>query len=138
MLHRDFLSESILVKTGVIQGCVLSSLLFNIVLDYVLREADIPSNGIIWDFQGKPRLGNLDYADDVGLLSHTFTDMMNTLQLEAKASSVGLSINVHKTKEMRIGTNNPNKLRIHDIEIEQVKPFCYLSCMVTTDGACIL
>lgn len=135
VLHRGFLSEKIHVRTGVKQGCVLSPLLFNIVLDYVLTEVDIFSNGIIWDAQNKPRLGNLDYADDIDLLSHTFIDMMNILQrLEAKAATVGLSINTHKTKEMRIGTNNSNKFRIQDTEIEQVKAFCYLGYMVTING----
>lgn len=35
VLHRDYLSKSISFKTGVIQGCVLSRIVFNIGLDYV-------------------------------------------------------------------------------------------------------
>lgn len=81
ILHCGSLSENIHLKTGIKQGCVLSPLLFNIVLDYVLTEADTSKSGITWNLQNKRRLGDLDYADDdIVLLSHTFADMKNTLQ----------------------------------------------------------
>jgi len=62
--------ESFQVKTGVRQGCVMSSTLFIIAIDWVLRQttADTP-RGIRWGTFST--LEDLDFADDLALLSHT-------------------------------------------------------------------
>ena len=58
------------IKTGVRQGCVMSGFLFLLVIDWVtkkmLREG---ITGIRWRFTKK--LENLDFADDLALLSST-------------------------------------------------------------------
>lgn len=58
------------VETGVRQGCVMSALLFNLVIDWVMRKTteDAP-RGIRWNISST--LEDLDFADDLALLSHT-------------------------------------------------------------------
>jgi len=65
------------VLDGVKQGCTLSPLLFNVTLDYVMSKVSRESEGIIWGIWGK--LTDLDYADDMCLLTHS----TRTMQINA-------------------------------------------------------
>lgn len=70
VLHKGKLSNSILIHTGVKQGCVLSPVLFNIILDDILEKVTEEPKGLRWTLNGF--LENLDYADDICLNSHIF------------------------------------------------------------------
>lgn len=133
VIHRGMLSEKVPVESGVKQGCPLSPLLFNLVLDSVMRKTDNPAGGITWGLQG--RLEDLDYADDICLLSHRFCDMEEKLgRLVEEAARVGLKINVRKTKSMRVFTNNVNQFSLERMQIEEVESFQYLGSVITTTG----
>ena len=73
-LFRYYLQDSnimVQVKTGVRQGCVMSSFLFNLAIDWVMRKAtEDEKRGIRWKIN--TILEDLDFADDIALLSHTF------------------------------------------------------------------
>jgi hypothetical protein len=57
--------------------------------------------GIQWGM--KDRLKDLDFADDIRLLSQRHVYMRDKLmRLQQEAKLAGLNINVFKTKEMRI------------------------------------
>ena len=71
VIHRNRKSESILVRNGAKQGCVLSPLLFNIVLDTALSKVNDTQRGIRWTLTD--RLEDLDYVDDICLLAHSMT-----------------------------------------------------------------
>ena len=61
-----------LVKSGVRQGCVMSSLLFILAVDWVMRSTLKGENtDIRWTLLSI--LEDLDYADDPALLSHLET-----------------------------------------------------------------
>ena len=58
------------IQTGVKQGCNMSGLLFLLVFDWVMRNTLQEGNtGIRWKFNTK--LEDLDFADDIALLSLT-------------------------------------------------------------------
>ena len=60
------------VHTGVRQGCVMSTFLFNLVVDWIMhRTTEDQVRGIRWT--PFSYLEDLDYADDLALLSHTHT-----------------------------------------------------------------
>jgi hypothetical protein len=61
------------VFNGVKQGCILSPLLFNVTLDYVMSIVCKESEGITWGIWSK--LMDLNYADDICLLTHSTRTM---------------------------------------------------------------
>lgn len=51
---------------------------------------------------------NLDFADDLALLSHTHQQMQDkTTRVAAASSQVGLNINKEKTKVLKVNATNP-------------------------------
>ncbi|XP_018406354.1 PREDICTED: uncharacterized protein LOC108782558 [Cyphomyrmex costatus] len=81
------------------------------------------------------RLDDLDYADDIVLLSHTHKDAQGRISaLQRYAAEVGLKINTNKTKIMRIGTNISTPISIEGRTIEEVNDFVYLGCVIAKDG----
>ena len=67
-------------------------------------------------------LEDLDFADDLALLSHRIQDMRyKTRALEVQGAKVGLKINATKTKLMRIGTKRGDGLSVAGGRIEEVE-----------------
>ena len=81
------------------------------------------------------QLEDLDFADDLALLSHTYDQMQEkTSILVNNASKTGLRINKEKTKLMRINTNNINSIEIDNTQLENVTSFTYLGSVVNHSG----
>ena len=104
IMHDGKLLDEFEVTTGVRQGCLLSPLLFLVVLDWSTRTVYASSRkGIQWTLIRK--LKDLDFADDLGLLSHRLQGMQVKVDSLGETSQhVGLKINKGKTKVMRVGT----------------------------------
>jgi hypothetical protein len=69
----------------------------------VLSKANDTKRGIRWILT--ERLEDLDYADNICLMAHTYNDVKTKLQRShSEAAKVGMKINSSKTKEMRIHT----------------------------------
>ena len=122
------------VKTGVKQGCNMSGFLFLIVLDWVMRRTvGCGENGIRWKFTSK--LDDLDFSDDLALLSSTRQQMQDKLnKLDQEARRVGLKINTEKTKMMKINPHNQGKIAVAGHDIEDVEQFTYLGAVVCKEG----
>ena len=89
--------------------------------------------GIQWTFTTS--LEDLDFADDLVLLSHRIQDMRDkTRALEVQGAKVGLKINATKTKLMRIGTKRGDGLSVAGGRIEEVDEFTYLGSIVSKKG----
>ena len=74
VIHRGQPTEAFNVRTGVRQGCLLSPFLFLIAIDWITRTAIAQArNGIQWTLW--LQLGDLDFAEDLALLSHTHRQM---------------------------------------------------------------
>lgn len=140
VLHDGMASSSFETVSGVRQGCLLSPLLFIVVLDAVVKRAtDNRPRGIVWNpLLPNQRLESLDYADDKCKLSHKRSDQQAKLDdLASESAKVGLRINVPKTKEIRINPESNGPLTLNNQPIERVQEFQYLGSMIDKSGGAL-
>lgn len=79
------------------RGCLLSPILFKILLEWTINNSTTRNEGIIWGLQN--RLTDLDYADDICLLTNIHIGIQNLLdKLIIQQSFAKLIIIVAKTK----------------------------------------
>ena len=99
VVHGGQLSEPFEVKTGGRQGCLLTPFLFLLVVDWVMRRVtEGKRTGIQWTLH--EQLEDLDFADDLALLSHSHQQMQEkTSRLQEVAAITGLVINREKTNK---------------------------------------
>jgi hypothetical protein len=127
------------IVTGVRQGCILSPLLFLLVMDWILkRAADNSNRGIHWICNESRKLTDLDFADDIALLDDSWEGMKDlTSRVEKEAGSVGLRINSGKTKLMVVGNmGTPQIIMVDGKQVEEVDEFCYLGSVISGDTSC--
>ena len=115
---------------------MLSPLIFLVVLDEVTRAAlDNRNRGVQWTLM--ETLEDLDFADDIVLMSHRLKDIQDkTNDLVKESKKVGLKVNIAKTKELRINNNSAEPIKINDEIVETVTNFTYLGSNVSKDGGC--
>jgi sorting nexin-29 len=122
------------IKRGVLQGCPLSPHLFNIFLEYVIRESleGHEEDGICVSGQ---IINNLRYADDIVIVAES------SEQLQRMANSVHrtcckykLKINASKTKAMVFSRRQELTLiSLGATTVEQVDAFKYLGVHFSQD-----
>ena len=123
------------IKSGVKQDCNMSGFIFLMVIDWVMRKSTAENNtGIRWNFTTK--LEDLDYADDIALISSNKDQLQRKLNKVSKyALSTGLKINASKTKVMRLNANTNQLITSTDGKpIEDVNTFIYLGAILNTTG----
>ena len=121
------------LTVGVRQGCPLSPVLFNFVIDWVMKQAVDASSGC----RLSPNLliTDLDYADDIVILGDTPSSLQSTIDRIAEcAACVNLAINVGKTKLITTYSGPPQSLFINGEIIEQVSQFRYLGSDILPNG----
>ena len=85
------------IGKGVCQGCILSTCLFNLYEEYIMRNAglDEAQAGI------KISRRNLRYADDTTLMAEGKEELKSFLmKVKEESENVGLKLNIQKTKIM--------------------------------------
>lgn len=144
---QDGLSEPFYFYAGVKQGCVLSPLLFIIVIDFVMRRAVDVSLGVVIKGEGftarHPGIYVTDtgYADDIALVS----DLNRNLQLQSdsvvgEAGRIGLLVNVPKTEHMaivprqRLEGAESRAIRIYDRLVALCDDFKFLGSWVRSSA----
>ncbi|BHF80145.1 hypothetical protein SprV_0702326900 [Sparganum proliferum] len=135
VLVRNNLSQPFGIRSGVRQGCILSPILFNYAIDWILGRALRDSDGV--EFAPGHRLNDLDYADDIALLASSFGDLQSMVsRVDEVAKSVGLSINAGKTKVFSSCIPDQEKapLGIDGCQLEEVDSFKYLGARLLPNG----
>ena len=121
------------VLAGVLQGDTLAPFLFILCLDYALRTS-VDSHtelGFTLEISRSPRyparvITDVDYADDIALLSDTIEEASKLLHLvESAASEIGLYINAKKT-EFICYNQHGNITSKSGVAIKSVDEFNYL------------
>jgi hypothetical protein len=96
-------SESFETRQGLRQGDVLSTLLFNVVLEVIVRRANLHTTDTIYNKETQL----LAYADDIDIVGKGQSAVRDAhLALEGEAAKVGLKINEQKTKYMIAAWND--------------------------------
>ena len=138
VMHTGDLSEPFNMGSGVRQGCLLNPTLFIVTLDWVRRKTkENQRTGIRWTLISQ--LEDLDFADDVVLLSQNISHMRSKMErIENTAKEVGLNINAGITKEMRIHTKGRARaLSSRSEDLEMVDELVYLGSKITKEGGAL-
>jgi hypothetical protein len=120
--------ESFETRQGLRQRDVLSTLLFNVVPEVIVRQANLQTTGTISNKEAQL----LAYADDIDIVRRSQSAIWDAyLSLEGEAAKVGLKINEQKTKYMIAARNDGTihdvgqSVTIGDKHFEVVKEFVY-------------
>ncbi|VDO57314.1 unnamed protein product [Schistosoma margrebowiei] len=90
-------------------------------------------HGIQWT--SRMQLDDLDFADDLALLSHTQQQMQEkTTSIAAASAAVDLKIHKWKIKNLRYNAACTNPVKIDGKDLEDVKSFTYLGSIIDEQG----
>jgi hypothetical protein len=96
-------SESLKTRQGLRQGDVLSTLLLNVVLEFIVRRANPQTTCTIYNKETQL----LAYADDIDIVGRSQSAVRDAyVALEIEAAKVRLKINEQKTKYITPGRNS--------------------------------
>ena len=119
---------------GVLQGCILSSCLFNLYAEYIMRNAGLEEAQAGIKI-ARRNINNLRYADDSTLMAESEEELKSFLmKVKVESEKVDLKLNVQKAKIM---ASSPITLWQIDGEIvETVADFIFGGSKITADGDC--
>src|SRR6476469_1311221 len=131
-------SDSGIIRTGVRQGCPLSTLLFSIYAEMMMKEAlENVEEGIR---VGGELIKDVKYADEQGMVANTEAGLQNLMHsLNTTAKRYDMKINIKKTNAMVVSRNGGERVNIPvDCQsVEQVSKFRYLGSLISKDRRCL-
>ena len=118
------------IKQGDIPSAVFFCVILLVILLYVFENLDFGFS------LGGQTFSDVDYADDIALITQTHDEMNIVLErLHRHSLTFGLEINISKTKVMFVGEHPPlASCNIDGSIIEKVKEFTYLGKVICDDG----
>jgi len=108
------------LTSGVRQGCVLSPMLFNVAIDYIMRHSLRGYEGV--EISQGYSIGDLEYADDIVILGKGIEAVQGALtRIQKFAKDIGLAINADKTKYFTDGLESEQELTINGSPLDRVE-----------------
>ena len=85
------------IGKGVCQGCILSPCLFNLYVEYIMRNAGMEEAQAEIKIAGRI-INNLRYAYDITVMAESKEELKNLLmKVKEESDKVGLKLNIQKT-----------------------------------------
>ena len=81
------------IRKGVRQGCILSSCLFNLYAEYIMRNAGLEEAQAVIKIAGR-NINNLRYADDTTLMAESEELKSLLMKVKEESQKVGLKLNI--------------------------------------------
>nr|XP_043068191.1 uncharacterized protein LOC122321607 [Drosophila bipectinata] len=127
-------SETFITKCGLRQGDSLSCILFNILMERIIRKAGVHRSGTILTNRCVQLLG---YADDIDIIGRTKRDVTGAFgAIEKESAKVGLAVNMKTTKFMvcssRESRRLDSQLTAENYSFGSFKEFIYLGTAITS------
>jgi len=98
------------IGKGICQGCILSSCLFNLYAEYVIRNARMEETQSGIKTSGR-NINKLRYADDTILMEESEKELKSLLmKVKEESERAGLQINIQKPKTMASSPITPWKI----------------------------
>ena len=116
------------------QGCILSPILFLVIIDWTTRKttSDKP-RGIQWNLFS--HLEDLDFGDDLAILTTNRSNLQEkTTGLETDAKQTVLHINTAKTRVMYVNATPTAPITANGDLLEFVDDFTYLGSFISKDN----
>ncbi|VDP31164.1 unnamed protein product [Schistosoma curassoni] len=89
--------------------------------------------GIQWT--SKMQLDDIDFADDLALLSQSQQQMQErTTSVAVASAALGINIHKGKSKNLRYNTACTNPIALDGEDLEDVKTFTYLGSIIDEHG----
>ena len=121
------------IGKGVHQGSILSSCLFNLYAEYIMRNAGLEEAQAGIKI-ARRNINNLRYADDTTLMAENEEQKSLLMTMKEESEKAGLKLNTQKTKIMASGPITSWQI---DGEImETMTDFIFLDSKFTADGDC--
>ena len=122
------------IRKGVHQVCILSSCLFNIYAEYIMRNAGLDEAQAGIKIAGRNN-NNLRYADDTTLMAETEKELKSLLmKVKEESEKVGLKLNIQKTKIM--ASSPITSWQVDGETLETMTDFTFGGSKISADGDC--
>ena len=116
---------------GVHEGCILSPCLFDLYVEYIMRNAGLEEAQAGIKSAGR-NINNFRYADDTTLMAESEEELKRLLmEVKEVSEKAGSKLNIQKTKIMASGP-----ITSWQIDGETVADFIFLGSKITADGDC--
>ena len=122
------------IGKGVRQGCILSSCLFNLCAEYIMRNARLNETQAGIKIAGR-NTNNLRYADDITLMAESKEELKSLLMKgKEESEKPGLKLNIQKTNIM--ASSPITSWQIDGETMEIVRDFIFLDSKIAADCDC--
>ena len=114
------------------QGCILSPCLFNLYVEYIMRNAGLDEAQAGIKISGR-NINNFRYTDATTLMAESKEELKSLLmKVKEESEKVGLKLNIQKTKIM--ASSPITSWQIDGETVETVTDFIFGGSKITADG----